>query len=164
MKNTMKNRWLRFLAVPAIAGGMLLAAAPEVSTQPNPAAQQRAQRLQKRGDRIARFLNLTEAQKAQFGAELQATRASARPIHRRLKQVRQEMFQAVRANDTAQIRQLSGKEGALEGRLSAMRHDEFAKIYGQLTPEQRAKADQLPAHIREMRQHRMENHPAPSNG
>ena len=82
----MKNTWLRFLAVPAIAGGMLLAAAPEVSTQPNPAAQQRAQRLQKRGDRIARFLNLTEAQRAQFTSEWQATRAAARPIHGRLGQ------------------------------------------------------------------------------
>jgi Spy/CpxP family protein refolding chaperone len=160
----MKNTWLRFLTVPAIAGGMLLAAAPEVSTQPNLAAQQRAQRLQKRGDRIARFLNLTEAQRAQFTSELQATHAAARPIHGQLKQVRQQMFQAVRANDTGAIRQLSAKEGALEGRLSAMRHDEFAKIYSQLTPEQRAKADQLPAHMREMRQRRMENHPAPSNG
>jgi len=160
----MKNTWLRFLAVPAIAAGMLLAAVPEVSTQPNPAAGQRAQRLQKRGDRIARFLNLTEAQRAQFTSEWQATRASARPIHRQLHQLRQEMFQAVRANDTAAIRQLSAKEGALEGRMSAMRHDAFAEIYSQLTPEQRAKADQLPAHMREMRQHRMENHPAPSNG
>jgi Spy/CpxP family protein refolding chaperone len=160
----MKHIWLRFVAVPAIAGGMLLAAAPEVSTQPNPAAQQGARRWQKRGDRIARFLNLTEAQQAQFASELQATRTSARPLHRQLKQVRQEMFQAIRANDTAAIRQLSAKEGALKGRLSAMRHDTFAKIYSQLAPEQRAKADQLPAYMREMRQRRMENHPVPSNG
>jgi Spy/CpxP family protein refolding chaperone len=159
----MKNTWLRFLAVPAVAGGMLLAAAPEVSTQPNPAAQQHALCLQKRGDRIARFLNLSEAQKAQFTAELQAARASARPTHRQLHQLRQQMFQAVRANDTAAIRQLSAKEGALEGRMSAMRHDALARIYSELTPEQRAKADQLPAHMREMRQRRMENHPAPSN-
>jgi len=160
----MKKTWLRFLAVPAIAGGMLLAAGPEVSTQPNPAAQQRAERRQQRGDRIARFLNLTDAQKAQFRSELQATRASARPIHQDLRQVRQQLFQATRANDTGAIRQLSAKEGALEGRVLAMRHDAFAKIYSQLTPEQRAKADQLPAHMRAMRQHRMENHPAPSNG
>jgi len=153
----MKNNWLRFLAVPAIAGGMLLAAVPEVSTQPNPAAQQR-------GDRIARFLNLNEAQKAEFASQMQATHASARPIHRELRQVRQQLFQATRANDTAAIRRLSAKQGALEGRLSAMRHDAFAKIYTQLTPEQRAKADQLPAHMREMRQPRMQNHPAPSNG
>jgi Spy/CpxP family protein refolding chaperone len=159
----MKNTWLRFLAVPAIAGGMLLAAVPEVSQQPNPAAEQRAQRLQKRGDRIARSLNLSDAQKAQFTADWQASRASARPIHSQLHQLRQEMFQAVRANDTAAIAQLSAKEGALEGRMSAMRHEAFAKIYSQLTPDQRAKADQLPAHMRAMRQHRMENHPAPSN-
>jgi Spy/CpxP family protein refolding chaperone len=160
----MKNTWLRFLAVPAIAGGMLLAAGPEVSTPPNAAAQQGAQRRQQRGDRIARFLNLTETQKAQFTAEMQATRASARPIRRDLRQVRQQMFQAVRANDTGAIHQLSAKEGALEGRLLAVRHDAFARLYSQLTPEQRAKADQLPAHMREMRQRRMENHPVPNNG
>jgi Spy/CpxP family protein refolding chaperone len=161
----MKQTWLRFLAIPAIAGGMLLAAAPQGPTQPNPAAQpQGAQRWQKRGDRIARFLNLTDEQRAQFSAEMQSARTAARPFHRELNQVRQEMFQAVRVNNTGRIARLGAKEGALEGRLSAMRHDAFAKIYSELTPDQRAKADQIPAHMRAMRQHRMQNHPAPSNG
>jgi len=45
-----------------------------------------------------------------------------------------------------------------------MRNEAIAKIYSSLTPEQRAKADQLPAHIRQMRQQRMQNRQNPSNG
>jgi hypothetical protein len=38
-----------------------------------------------------------------------------------------------------------------------MRHQAFARLYSTLTPEQKAKADQLPAHLRQMRQRRMES-------
>jgi Spy/CpxP family protein refolding chaperone len=44
-----------------------------------------------------------------------------------------------------------------------MRHEGFAKLYSTLTPEQRAKADQLPARFRQMRQRRMESHQPSSN-
>jgi Spy/CpxP family protein refolding chaperone len=157
----MKKKWLRFVAVPALAGGMLMAAVPETSTQPNTAVQQR---WQKRREAIAKYLNLTEAQKEQAKAELQAARTTARPMRQQLRQVRQEMFQAIRANDTAKIQQLSAQEGNLKGQLTAVRDEAFAKIYSNLTPEQRAKADQLPAHFRQMRQRRMENHQTPNNG
>ena len=73
------------------------------------------------------------------------------------------MFQAVRANDTPKIDQLSTQEAGLQGQISAMRHEAFAKLYSTLTPEQRAKADQLPAHLRQMRQRRIESQ-NPSNG
>jgi len=159
----MTSRLVRFIAVPAMAGGMLLAAGAQVSNQPaQPPAQQ--QGLHNRGERIANYLNLTDAQRAQAKAELQAARQSAQPVRQQLKQVRQQMFQAIRANDTGAIQQLSAQEGSLKGQLSAMRHMTFAKLYSNLTPEQRAKADQLPAHFRQMRQHRMESRQAQSNG
>jgi Spy/CpxP family protein refolding chaperone len=158
----MKNTWLRFAATAAIAGGMLLAA-QEVGSQPaQPAAQQH--RRHAGGARIARYLNLTPAQEAQAKAEFRAARQSAQPIRAQLKQVRLAMFQAVRANDTAKIDQLSAREANLKGHIAAMRHEAFARIYTTLTPDQRAKADQIPAHFRQMRQRRMENHPNPSNG
>ena len=146
----MKNTWLRFAAAAAVAGGLLLAA-QEVSSQPaQPAVQQH-----RPGARLARYLNLTPAQVAQAKAEFQAVRQSAQPIRQQLKQVRTAMFQAIQANDTAKIDQLSAQEANLKGQISAMRHEAEAKIYGTLTPEQRAKADQLPAHLRQMRQHRI---------
>ena len=155
----MKKSYLRFAAAAAIAGGMLLAA-QEVNSQP---AQPAVQQQYRRGAGFARYLNLTQAQEAQAQAEFQAVRQSAQPIRQQLKQVRAAMLQAVRANDTAKIDQLSAQEASMKGQISAMRHAAFAKIYATLTPEQRAKADQLPAHFRQMRQRRMQRQ-NPSNG
>jgi Spy/CpxP family protein refolding chaperone len=143
----MKNTWLRFAAAAVIAGGMVVAA-QEVSSQPaQPVARQH-----RRGARLAQYLNLTPAQAAEAKAEFQAVRQSAQPIRQQLKQVRVAMFQAIQANDTAKIDQLSAQEAGLHGQIAAMRHEAFAKMYSTLTPEQRAKADQLPAHMRQMRQ------------
>jgi Spy/CpxP family protein refolding chaperone len=160
----MKNTWLRLTAVTAIAGGMLLAVAQEVPGQPAPPAAQQHLRAHRRAARIAQYLNLTPAQQAQAKAEFQAARQSAQPIRQQLKQVRQGMFQAIQANDTAKIDQLSAQTANLKGQMAAMRNEAIAKIYSSLTPEQRAKADQLPAHIRQMRQQRMQNRQNPSNG
>jgi Spy/CpxP family protein refolding chaperone len=158
----MKNTWLRFAAAAAIAGGMLLAA-QEVGSQqaPPPAGQQ--QHRHNGGARMARYLNLTPAQEARARTEFQAVRQSAQPIRQQLKQVRMAMFQAVRANDAQGIDRLSAQEAGLKGQISAMRHEAFARLYSTLTPEQRAKADQIPAHIRQMRQQPMEGQPNPGN-
>jgi hypothetical protein len=158
----MKNTWFRFAAAGAIAGGMLLAA-QEVSSQPARPAPRQEQQLH-RGARLARYLNLTPAQEAQAKAEFQSVRQSAQPVRQELKQVRSAMFQAVRANDTAGIERLSAREAHLKGRMLAMRHEAFARIYSTLSPDQRAKADLLPAHLRQMRQRRMENRQQPNNG
>lgn len=155
----MKNTWLRFAAAAAIAGGMLLAA-QEVGSQPAPPAPQQ----HRPSARIASYLNLTPAQESQARAEFQAVRQSAQPMRQQLKQVRLAMFQAVLANDTAKIDQLSAQEANLKGQISATRHEAFARIYSTLTPEQRAKADQLPAHFRQLRRRGMESQRNPSNG
>ena len=155
----MKNTWLRFAAVAAIAGGMLLSA-QEVGSQPEQPAVQ-PQRRHHGGARIPQYLNLTPAQEAQATAEFQAARQSAQPIRAQLKQVRLAMSQAVRANDTAKIDQLSTQEANLKGQILALRHQAFARLYTTLTPEQKAKADQLPA---QMRQHRLESHQTSPNG
>src|SRR5215469_16566315 len=101
----MKTIWLRFVMLPAMAGGMLLAA-PEVATQPaSPPTQHQA--CHRRAARIADFLNLTPAQRQAAKTELHGAWTAAGPIRQQLRQVRQQMFQAVRANDTGRIRQLS---------------------------------------------------------
>lgn len=163
MTNNMKNKCLRFAASAAIAGGMLLAA-QESGTQAQPPAAAAQQHRHQQGARLATYLNLTPAQAAQAKTELQAARQSAQPLHQQLKQVRSAMFQAVRANDTAKIGELSAQEANLKGQMSATRNEAFARIYTTLTPEQRAKADQLPAHFQQMRQRRLQKHQTPSNG
>ena len=68
------------------------------------------------------------------------------------------------ANDTARIDRLSAREARLKGRMTALRQEAFARLYSTLSPEQRAKADQMPAHFRQMRQRWMQNRQNPSNG
>ena len=160
----MKNTWLRITAVAAMAGGMLLAVAQQTPNQPAQPATQQHQRAHRRAERIAQYLNLTPAQMEQAKAELKAAHQSAQPVREQLKQVRQGMFDAVRANDTAKIDQLSNQEASLKGQMAAMRNEAFAKIYASLTPEQKAKADQLPAFLKQMHQRRMENRQNRSNG
>jgi Spy/CpxP family protein refolding chaperone len=159
----MTHNWLRFLAVPAIAGGMFVAAGQEVPAQPQPPAAQ-SQRRANRSQRIANYLGLTAAQTEQAQAEMHAARAATQPVRQQLRQVRQQMFQAIQANDLARINQLSAQEGSLKGQLMAARFSAMAKIYSSLTPEQKAKADQLPARMQQMRQQWMQRHSAGNNG
>jgi Spy/CpxP family protein refolding chaperone len=128
----------------------MLLSAQEPGNQPAlPPVQQQQQ--PHRGARLARYLNLTPAQEAHARAEFQAARESTEPMRQQLKQIHSAMFQAVRANDAAGIDRLSAQEANLKGRISGARHQAFARVYSTLTPEQRAKADQLPAHIRQIR-------------
>jgi len=148
----MKNNCLHFLAAAAISGGMLVAAQEPAGQPAQPPAPQ--QYHHRAGARLANYLNMSPQQRAGAKAEFQAAREAAQPLRAQLKQVRQAMFQAVRANDNARIDQLSAQEAGLKGQMSALRQHAFARVYQTLTPEQRAKADQLPAHFRQMRQMR----------
>ena len=160
----MKNTWLRLTAVTAMAGGMLLAMPQESPDQAAPPATAQHQRAHRRAAHLAKYLNLTPAQEEQAKAEMQSARQSAKPMRQQLKEIRQGMFQAIQANDNAKIDQLSAQEANLKGQISAMRNEAIAKIYASLTPEQRAKADQLPAHFRQMRQHKNQSRQPQSNG
>ena len=156
----MKNTWLKLTAATLMAGGMVLVSAqqsPSQPAQPTP----RQQRFHRRAMRIAQYLNMSPAQVAAAKADFQAARQLGQPIRQQLKQLRAQMLQAVHANDTATINQLSAQEGGLRGQLMAIRDTTLAKIYAGLSPEQQAKANQLPAYIKQMRQQRMQNR---SNG
>ncbi len=158
----MKNKWLRFAAAGAIAGGMLLAA-QEVPSQPAQQPPVRHSR-QQRAARLAQYLNLTPEQQAQAQADMQALHQQMQPIRQQLKQVHANLMQAIRANDTAHIDQFSAHAANLKGQMSAMRNESRARFYAGLSPDQKAKADQLPALMRQMRQRRMQNNQNPNNG
>jgi Spy/CpxP family protein refolding chaperone len=88
-------------------------------------------------------LNLTDAQKAQAKSIFQGARQSAQPVRQQLMETRMSLRAAIKANDTAQIQQLSATEGKEIGQLTAIRGSAFAKVYQTLTPEQKQKADAL---------------------
>ena len=70
-------------------------------------------------------------------------RETAKPIREELKANREAMRAAVKADNKSQIEQLAKVRGNLMGKMTAIRTEAAAKFYQVLTPEQRAKAEQL---------------------
>jgi periplasmic protein CpxP/Spy len=134
-----------------LAAGMAFAQTP--APQPAPATPAVRPRGMVRR-RLFKALDLTDAQRQQARTIFQQARQNAQPIQQQLKQNRQAFAAAVKANDTAQIQALATQQGALHGQALAIRGESMAKFYGTLTPEQRAKADQVQQRMRQRMQQR----------
>lgn len=94
-------------------------------------------------------LNLTEEQK-QFARQLMKdTRAQSQPLADQLRANRDELAAAVKANNTGAISQIAERQGALTGQVAALHAKSMATFYAQLTPEQKAKAEELQANRKE---------------
>jgi len=143
----MKRHLLKFATVAALAGGMAFAQAPATAPAPStyqPQAAGRAGKLRAAiRHRLVQALNLSAAQKQQAKAVFQQAKQDAQPIAQQLKQNREALTAAVKANDVSQIQTLSAQQGNLRGQVLAIRSEAMAKFYSSLTPEQRAKADQI---------------------
>jgi protein CpxP len=135
------RRILTIFATTALAAGLVFSQTP--ANRPSHHATPR--------QRLAQALNLNDTQKDQAKLIFQQARQSAEPLRSQLKQDRQALATAVKANDKAQIEKLSAARGQLIGKLTTVRTEAMAKFYQVLTPEQRAKAEQL---RQEWRQHR----------
>ena len=100
-------------------------------------------------------LNLSDAQKAQAKTIFGQARETAKPVREELKANGQAMRAAVKADNAREIEKLSAVRGSLMGKMVAIRDEAAAKFYQVLTPEQRAKAEQLHAQFRQrVREHR----------
>ena len=145
----MQSKWLRFAGAGILAAGLTFAYA-EAPTE-SPAQHKsltREQRAQQRFDRMASYLNLTDAQRTQAQGFWREAHESAKALAPQLKQNRQAMSAAVKANNTADIERLAAQRGTLMGKMTAIRTEAFAKVYQTLTPDQRVKADQMHEHMR----------------
>ena len=69
---------------------------------------------------------------------------------------RQALAAAVKANDVAQIHSLAAQQGNLQGQLIGIRSEARAKVYALLTPEQKAKADEMREKVRDRMKQRFE--------
>jgi protein CpxP len=147
----MKHQLTKLATVTALATGMALAQA----TAPAPAPQRAPGMVRQR---MMQALNLTDDQKAQAKSIFQQARQSAQPVREQLKQNREALAAAVKVNDTAQIQTLSTQQGNLRGQLLAIHSEAMAKFYSTLTPDQKAKADQMRQRIRQRMQQRFGNH------
>jgi Spy/CpxP family protein refolding chaperone len=101
-------------------------------------------------------LNLTDSQKQQAKAIFQQTRETTKPIADQLKQNHEALTAAIKANNVAQIDSLSAQQGTLRGQLLAARSEGRAKFYALLTPDQKAKADQMHQQFKQRMEERMQ--------
>ena len=154
----MKSKWFKIAGASILAAGMTFVYA-ETPSQPQAQHKSatRQEWAQRRFDRMASYLNLTDAQKTQAQGFLQEARASAKQLMPQMKQNRQALADAVKADKTADIERLSAEKGRLMGKMTAIHTEAFAKIYQTLTPDQRVKADQMQEHFRGMMHQRMQN-------
>ena len=148
----MNSKWIKTIGASILAAGLTFAYAETAAPKAEHRPANRQEWMQRRFDRMSAYLNLTEAQKTQAEAILKASHESAKQFAPQLKQTREALQQAVKANNTAEIERLSAEQGRLTGKMVALHSEAFAKIYQNLTPEQRTKADQMKDHFRGMHQ------------
>jgi protein CpxP len=150
--NTMKrNLMMKFATIAAMTAGIALA--QQAPANPPAAANTPMHRpFARMHQRVMKALNLTDAQKQQARAIFQETRQKTEPIRAELRQNRQALTAAIKADNKADIQKLSKADGELMGRVMVARNEARAKFYSILTPEQREAAQKLHAAFR----HRME--------
>jgi Spy/CpxP family protein refolding chaperone len=151
----MKWHLFQFAAVTALAAGMALAQAPATGTQPDPQKAPFTHPLFGHAQ-MMQGLNLATAQKQQAKTIFGDARQKAEPIRQEMRQNREALYAAVKANNTSQIERLSSHQGELQGKALAIRSEARAKFYAILTPEQRTKADQMHQQMQSRMRQRME--------
>ena len=150
----MKWHLFQFAAVTALAAGMALAQAPTTSARPAP--QKAPFRHPVFGhEQMMQALNLTATQKQQSKTIFDDAKQKAEPIRQEMRQNREALHAAVKANNTSQIERLSSHQGELQGKALAIRSEAMAKFYAILSPEQRTKADEMQSRMRQRMEERM---------
>lgn len=91
--------------------------------------------------RAGKDLGLSATQKSEIKAIRQQGRDKTQPVADQLRQNREALRAAVKANDAGQIQALSKTRGDLRGQALALRSQTRAKVYADLTPDQRQKLD-----------------------
>ena len=96
-------------------------------------------------EHISRELSLTDAQKAQAKAIMEAGRATSEERHAKLEEIHKQI-QAATANgqfDEATVRPLANQQAQLMADEMVDHLQMHSKLYSLLTPEQRTKADAM---------------------
>ena len=96
-------------------------------------------------EHMARELNLTEDQKTQAKGIMDAAESAASGIHTKLEEIHKQL-DAATANgqfDENQVRTLANQQAQLQAEMMVEHLRAKSKIFAILTPEQRAKAEEL---------------------
>ena len=98
---------------------------------------------------MMKALDLTDAQKQQAKEIFQQARETAQPVAKQLKDNREALQTAIQANDTPRFRRSPHSRERCRGSWRRSVPRAMAKFYGNLTPEQRAKAQEIRSKVRE---------------
>ncbi|MGA8038000.1 MAG: Spy/CpxP family protein refolding chaperone [Candidatus Acidiferrales bacterium] len=115
------------------------------ATAQAPAAAKRfqARLVQRRVAKMTALLSLTPVQQTQVAAILTNAAQSRTGERGSMKQARAQMRTAIESNDSATIEQVSNTIGNMAAQNAAARAKTAAAIFQILTPDQKAKAQQL---------------------
>lgn len=92
---------------------------------------------------LAKKLNLTDAQKAQEKANLQAFFQTNKPLFEQARSTRQELRAAKQANDTAKVEALKASLQSQHAQFQQLRQQQQAQFESILTPDQKAQYEQI---------------------
>jgi periplasmic protein CpxP/Spy len=115
------------------------------------------------GQRMAAELGLTDQQQTQIKQILQNEKATVQPLREQLRSEHQQMLAATKggAFDEAQVRTLANQQAQTQANMIVEREKVKGEIYKVLTPDQRAKADQMQAQMGQRRGFRGQHQNAP---
>lgn len=134
---TAKTSLITLALVSALAIGGIAA---QTAAGQGPRAGHRAKRL----EFIAGYLDMTDAQKTQAKAILQDSRTASQPLFAQLKQGRQAMTAAIKANKPeADLKAIADAQAPLISQLAVQKALTREKLWALLTPDQQAKAEKL---------------------
>ncbi len=95
---------------------------------------------------LARYLNLSDAQKAQIKSLVQAQRPVMQPVIQQLAAARKDMLTATASGafDQAKVSAIASREAQFQAQLEVVQQELQAKIYNTvLTSDQKTKVDQM---------------------
>jgi Spy/CpxP family protein refolding chaperone len=134
----MRNKILAVAGATIVAAGLMFAQTGSTPA-PNPPASGHGQGFHRRPmmARLARRLNLTDAQRQQAKGIFQGLRTQAQPIRTQLQQERLALVNAAVAGQPADaLNQLAQAEAPQFAQLAVLRAQALGKFYAILTPAQ----------------------------
>jgi Spy/CpxP family protein refolding chaperone len=107
---------------------------------------------------VATYLDLTDAQKTQAKAIMQASHQATKPLAQQLLQGHQAMVEAVKANKSqADLTVIANAQAAIGSQIVVQKALAAEQFWALLTPDQQAKAEKLHDRFLKMFQDRIGN-------
>lgn len=136
----MRQRIALLAALAAMSAGLVAAQGRGAGQRTPPSAEEMEQM---RIDRIARALNLTDAQKEQAKGFFAATSQQTATLRESMLAAETALKEAIKTNNVATIETNAAEVGRLSGQMRAIHAKASAQLYSILTTEQRERWEEF---------------------